>query len=115
MKRSAFLTTCGALAVAGLLNLGAAQAATGPCFLVMPYQGAAPTCDSAQRGSPAPEALAPSPACPMTGNGGTGCVNRQALGQALGSMAEGGMQIATAVMRALAGEANRLLASEPEM
>jgi hypothetical protein len=42
-------------------------------------------------------------------------MSNQELGQALGSMAASGMQIAATVMRAVTEEASRLLMAEPDM
>lgn len=116
MKRSALLSISSALAFAGLFSLGTAQAASGPCFLIMPNPAASPSCATAQPRQPAPIAAAPSQrACPSQGNAGGGCMSNQELGQALGSMAAGGMQIAASMMRVVTEEASRLLMAEPEM
>jgi hypothetical protein len=116
MKRSALLATSSALAFAGLFSLGTAQAAAGPCFLIMPNSAASPTCATAQPRQPVAPAAAPSQrACPSQGGAGGGCMSNQELGQALGSMAASGMQIAATVMRAVTEEASRLLMAEPDM
>jgi len=130
MKRSALLATTSALAFASLFSLGTAHAASGPCFLIMPNPSASPSCDTtqpfqgiaqpnqatAQPRPAAPIAAAPSQrACPSQGGAGGGCMSNQELGQALGSMAAGGMQIAASMMRVVTEEASRLLAAEEAM
>lgn len=116
MKRSALLAATHALAFASLFSIGTAQAAAGPCFLIMPNPSASPSCATAQPRQPAPMAAAPSQrACPSQGSASGGCMSNQELGQALGSMAAGGMQIAATVMRAVTEEAGRLLMAEPDL
>jgi hypothetical protein len=125
MKRLSITQTVSVLAASLLLNIGAAHAAPGPCFLMIPMPGGAPACASAQAKPPVAQLVAPrgapgaQPACPTNGAGEPGqsaCdLSNRELGQALGNMAAGGMQIAATVMRTLAGEASRLLLAEPDM
>jgi len=116
MKRSTLHATTAALAFASMFSLGTAQAAMGPCFLIMSNPANATSCTSAQPNLPAPMISAPTKSsCPTQSGAGTGCMSNQELGQALGSMAAGGMQIAATVMRAVTEEASRLLMADPDM
>ncbi len=114
MKRSTLHATTAAMAFASVFSLGTAQAAMGPCFLIMSNPANAPACASAQPNLSAPMATAPTkPSCPTQSS--AGCMSNQELGQALGSMAASGMQIAATVMRAVTEEASRLLMADPDM
>lgn len=106
MKRTTTMKTAGMLAMAALMIAGTAQAGMGPCMsgAAAPTPGCGNATGSAQ-------------ACPVQGgHGQPACPNsNQALGEMMGQMAAGGIQIAASVMRTLAGEAARQGVSEPGM
>lgn len=104
MKTSTIMKSVYALAIAGLLGAGSAHAAMGTCIVQVPLQPGATVC---------PESKGDRAACPLSGesaNPGSGCgLGNPQLGRAIGSVAAGGMEIAATVMRALIGEANKVL------
>lgn len=106
MKTNAYHKSAAMLAIATLMLAGPAQAAMGPCQFAAPAPAAEPGCADAQAGSRA---------CPVQGHGGQAAcpTGQQGLGAMVGNMAAGGIQIAASVMRAMAGESSRQLASEP--
>lgn len=124
MKRSSLAKTLGAASAILFLNIGTAQAAPGPCFLIMPAPNGAPACSAPQATAPMARLEAPrtapsqTPPCarPEGGDSPSACsLNSAELGDALGNMAAGGLRIAGSVLRALAGEASRMLQPEPDM
>lgn len=104
MNASAMKKSVGGVALAALLTMSSAQA----CMPGMPFQSASSDCAAGQARSQ------PCPAQGAQAGRGQACVDsKQELMSAMGSMAAGGMGIATNVMRVLVEEADRYLAPQP--
>jgi hypothetical protein len=108
MNKNTSIKSAGMVAIAALMFAGSAQAAMGGCMFSAPLQGNASGC-ATEAGN--------GQACPVQGgNAKAACPsNNKALGDMVGNMAAGGVQVAASVIRALASEASRQLASEPGM
>jgi hypothetical protein len=78
-------------------------------------QSSSPACGATQSSPPLALRQGQERTCPVPGDDHTSCLSNRELGEALSSMAANGLRIASTVMRALAGEANRLLSSEPDL
>ena len=113
MKKSTAIKSAGTLAIVALLIAGPAQAGMGSCL----FGTVAPTTMSNCGGEQGNNQAANNSACPtQSGNGKTSCpTGDQVIGHMVGSVAAGGVRIAASVMRAVAGEAGRQLASGPGM